>query len=227
MKKKKIGLLFAAMLLVVASVLGTMAYLTSTTETVNNTFTVGKVNIDLDEAKVNEYGQPVDEDGNIVDLDKAPRVTGNEYKLIPGHEYTKDPTVTVLNGSEASYVRMKVTFSHLAELDEIFKDNDPVGADMISIFAGYDENKWEYIGNVKDESKNTRTYEFRYLGTFDALSKDVALGPLFKKINVPGTITNEDLAKIEGMEISVIADAIQADGFADADAAWKAFDEQQ
>ena len=43
-----------AVLLVSLSVGATLAYLTSTTQTVKNTFTVGKVNITLDEVKVNE-----------------------------------------------------------------------------------------------------------------------------------------------------------------------------
>lgn len=47
-----------AVLLVAASVMGTLAYLTST-DTVKNTFTVGKVAITLDEAEVTEYGEAV------------------------------------------------------------------------------------------------------------------------------------------------------------------------
>ncbi len=211
MKKKKIGLLFAAILLVVASVLGTMAYLTSTTDEVVNTFSVGNVAIKLDEAKANP-------DGSLVE--NADRVKANSYKLIPGHEYNKDPMVTVLDGSEASYVRMKVTFTKAKELDEIFA---PGGANMQEIFEGYDASIWKLYEVTKDTATNTRTYEFRYFKTVAAPSADVALEPLFKKINVPGTITNEQLAKIEGMKISVTADAIQADGFADADAAWTAF----
>ena len=59
MKKFKALLVVAcALLLVAASVFGTMAYLTST-DTVTNTFTVGKVAIKLDEAKVNTDGTPV------------------------------------------------------------------------------------------------------------------------------------------------------------------------
>ena len=87
MKKFKALLVVAcALLLVAASVFGTMAYLTST-DTVTNTFTVGKVNIKLDEAKANP-------DGSLVR--GAARVKANEYKLLPGHTYNKDPMVTVL-----------------------------------------------------------------------------------------------------------------------------------
>ena len=54
-KSKAILMALCAVLLVAASVMGTLAYLTST-DTVTNTFTVGNVQIKLDEAKVNEEG---------------------------------------------------------------------------------------------------------------------------------------------------------------------------
>lgn len=54
-KSKALLLTLCAVLLIAASVLGTMAYLTST-DTVTNTFTVGKVEIKHDEAKVTTDG---------------------------------------------------------------------------------------------------------------------------------------------------------------------------
>ena len=209
-KSKALLLTLCAVLLVAASMLGTMAYLTSTDE-VKNTFTVGQVKIKLDEAKANT-------DGSLVA--GAARVKANSYKLLPGHTYNKDPMVTVLNGSEASYVKMTVTFSKANELDAIFAPN---GADLINIFNGYDSANWIYKGNTKDETKNTRTYEFWYKETVGAPDGDIALDALFDSITVPGTITNEQLATIEGMTITVNAYAIQADGFANADEAWKHF----
>lgn len=100
MKKTSKALLLAlcAVLLVAASVMGTMAYLTSS-DSVTNTFTVGKVAITLDEAKVKT-------DGTLVE--GADRVKGNTYKLMPGHTYTKDPTVHVEAGSENSWIFVKV-----------------------------------------------------------------------------------------------------------------------
>ena len=210
MKKFKALLVVAcALLLVAASVFGTMAYLTSTDE-VKNTFTVGKVNIKLDEAKVNADGTPVE---------GADRVKENSYKLLPGHTYTKDPTVTVLSGSESSYIKMTVTFSKANELDAIFA---PAGADLTSIFKGYDSTTWIAKGNTKDTTANTRTYEFWYKEAVGAPTGDVALDALFDSITVPGTITGDQLKTIEGMTITVNAYAIQADGFANADVAWAA-----
>ena len=208
--KKALLLTLCAVLLVAASVLGTMAYLTST-DTVTNTFTVGNVQITLDEAKANT-------DGSLVA--GANRVKANSYKLLPGHTYNKDPMVTVKSGSESAYVKMTVTFSKAAELDAIF---DPNGADMTSIFNGYDSTNWIYKGNTEDTNANTRTYEFWYKEAVAAPDADVALDALFESITVPGTINNAQLATIEGMTITVNAYAIQADGFANAEAAWAAY----
>lgn len=209
-RSKALLLTLCAVLLVAATIFGTMAYLTST-DTVTNTFTVGKVNIKLDEAKANP-------DGSLVA--NADRVKANEYKLLPGHTYNKDPMVTVLSGSESSYVKMTVTFSKANELDAIFA---PDGADLTSIFSGYDAANWIAKGNTKDAAANTRTYEFWYKEAVAAPTADVALDALFDSITVPGEITGAQLATIEGMTITVNAYAIQADGFADAAAAWAAF----
>ena len=209
-KTKALGLMMAAVLLVTATIFGTMAYLTSTDEVVN-TFTVGSVAIQLDEAKANT-------DGTLVE--GADRVDANSYKLLPGHTYAKDPMVTVLSGSENSYIRMTVTVSKAAELDAIF---DPQKANLLSIFNSYDSTNWIYQGETDDTTNNTRTYEFWYKDTVSALEEDVALDALFDSITVPGEINNDQLKTIEGMTITVNAYAIQADGFNDAAAAWAAF----
>lgn len=205
MKKSKVLLALAcAVLLVGASIMGTLAYLTST-DTVTNTFTVGNVSIKLDEANT---------DGTLVA--NANRVKANTYKLLPGHTYNKDPMVTVLKGSESSYIKLNVVVTKSAELDAI-------GVDLLTTFKGYDSANWIYKGNTEDTTANTRTYEFWYKETVAAPDADVALDALFDQIVVPGTITNAQLATIEGMTITVTAHAIQADGFKDAAAAWVAY----
>lgn len=98
--KKRSALIFVAMMLVCAIAAGvTIAYLTSTPTPVTNTFTVGNVDITLDETLVDEYGSPIP---------SASPTTENDYKLIPGHTYIKDPTVHVAAGSEPCYLFIKV-----------------------------------------------------------------------------------------------------------------------
>lgn len=210
--KKAALLLCSAVLLVCISIGATVAYLTSSDQVVN-TFTVGNVTIELDEAKV-------DTDGKALTGVDAKRVDANSYKLLPGHTYDKDPTVTVKAGSEKSYVKMTVTFTKADELNAIFA---PDGANLTSIFNGYNSTNWIAKGNAKDTANNTRTYEFWYKETVAAPTADIALDALFDSITVPGTITNEQLATIEGMTITVNAYAIQADGFTTAADAWKAY----
>ena len=209
--KKKLTTVLAIVLVIAMSVVGTYAYLTSH-DTVTNTFTVGNVQIKLDEAKANA-------DGSLYD-NGVTRVDANSYKLLPGHTYAKDPMVTVLEGSESSYVKMTVTFSKAAELDAIFAPN---GADMTSIFKGYDKNNWKLKNVTEDTTANTRTYEFWYKETVAAPNADVALDALFDSITVPGNLTNAQLDSIKGMTITVNAYAIQADGFTDAADAWSHF----
>ena len=113
---------------------------------------------------------------------------------------------------------MTVTFSKAAELDAIFAPTG--GANLTSIFNGYDSTNWIAKGNTT--AANTRTYEFWYKETVAAPKADVVLDALFDSITVPDSITKEQLATIEGMEITVNAYAIQAAGFANAEEAWAA-----
>ncbi len=215
MKKAKVLLLtLCAVLLVTASILGTLAYLTSQ-DTVVNTFTVGKVNITLDETAVTPDGKPID---------GAARVKGNEYHLVPGNTYVKDPTMTVLKGSEESYVRMLVTVNCMKELDDAFA---PETADLTTIFNGYDKDTWVYKKVIRDDNANTVTYEFRYKATVTPnANEDMVLDALFDSITVPTHFDSNDMASLKEFKITVIGHAIQATGFDDADSAWTAFDNQ-
>lgn len=217
--KKALLFTFCAVLLVVASVLGTMAYLTSS-DTVTNTFTVGKVNIKLDEAKVDpvtgEYTNGHDT-----------RVEGNTYHLLPGHEYYKDPTVTILAGSEASYVRAIVTVENIGQLEDTFKDSKYYGTDGVfllqKLVSGWDSNVWVYNGYTQDG--NNGKYEFRYTNSsVGKVNVDTPLPDLFESITIPGEdVTNENIDNLSKVKIVVEAHAIQADGFTDAADAWSKF----
>lgn len=238
-KTKALLMSLCAVLLVAASVLGTMAYLTSN-DKVKNTFTVGNVSIKLDEAKVTT-------DGKVVE--GADRVKANEYKLLPGHTYTKDPTVTVLNPSVDSYVRMKVTFNNAKEIiamctNPVYAEDGPTGVEnayplmrMVN-FVEANAAKWDGIipdnmvetedmladAKYFDAKNDTLTFYYYYTETVDATDGDVVLPALFDSIKVPEWATGDQLKALEGFEINVVAEAIQADSFADADAAWAKFE---
>ena len=99
--KKILALLLCAVLLIVASVAGTIAYLTDN-QAVSNTFTVGNVSITMVETKVNEYGVA------LTGEEAGTTNEGNIYKLIPGHSYTKDPTIKVSENSEDCYIFVEI-----------------------------------------------------------------------------------------------------------------------
>lgn len=209
MKKKHLTTILLMMLVAALSVGATLAYLTDKDANVN-TFTVGNVNLKLDEAKVNEYGE-------VIEGEK--RVTENTYKLIPGHTYVKDPTVTVEKGSEPSYVRMLVKFNKATVLQELF------GTPFLpqNFVTGWNSEKWKSTGNIIANGDNL-IYEFWYCDVVDAREEERKLEALFEKINFPETVTAEQLQKLEGLVIDIEAHAIQADGFENADAAWAAFE---
>ena len=214
LKMSKILILSAcAVLIVAASVLGTFAYLTSQ-DSVVNTFTVGKVNITLDEAAVNADG---------TEIAGADRVKENNYHLIPGQTYIKDPTMTVKAKSEESYVRMLLTLNCADEFDAIYT---PDKADLTTIFNGYDAENWVYETVTRDTAKNSITYEFRYKEVVTKSATDTKLDALFDSITVPSIFNSEDMKSIADLKITIVGHAIQAIGFADADAAWTAFNEQ-
>lgn len=203
-------LMLCAVLLVVASVVGTLAYLQDS-KSVVNTFTVGNVHLKLDEAVLDDNGNPTAERSD----------QGNSYRLVPGKTYTKDPTVTVLKGSEESYVRMLVTINCYDELVAIF--GDPFLPQ--NFVSGWVDTVWltTRVIDVDDEA-NTATYEFRYHTTVKAgANADEPLDPLFTTMTVPSTLTGDQLATIADLKIVVEAHAIQAVGFNSADDAWGAF----
>lgn len=236
MKKRTVALVLAIVLVFAVAVGGTVAYLTSTAN-VKNTFTVGSVNIKLDEAKVTPDGKAVT---------PAERVTANDYKLMPGHVYTKDPTVTVLNGSEESYVRMKVTFNNAAAIIAMCTnpefEGEVTGVEnafpLISMVNFVEANaaKWDGIPDNMFETEgllanpkyfvkgnDTLTFYFYYNEKVAAPNADKVLETLFDSITVPEWVTADQLNALNDFQINVVAEAIQADGFDDADAAWAAF----
>lgn len=238
-RTKALLLALSAIMLVVSTVFTTLAFLKSTSDVATNTFTVGNVQISLDEALVNEYGEAGKMDGEtftkVATVAEADRVLDNTYKLLPGHEYVKDPTVTVKDKSELCYVRMLVTvqwkedYTPAGDLAEktaldVLKDAMPnwVVGDVFllqNLVYGWEDSVWVSTQTVKND-----TYEFRYHEIVDAREGAVKLDALFDGIVIPGDIDNDTLATLNNIQIEVVAHAIQADGFNSADEAWAEWD---
>ncbi len=176
-----------ALLLVVGSVFGTLAYLTSN-DSVTNTFTVGKVVITLDEAKVDEYGVPVS---------PAERVKTNEYKLIPGKTYTKDPIIHVDADSESCWLFVKIENG----LDGVEDSTDTILSQMTNL-------GWTLV------STENNVYCYDRIAIAD---EDI---PVFAHFVISGDADEVSLAAAGN--VVVTAYAVQADGFATAAEAWTA-----
>ena len=216
--KHSLIMILSIVLALSASTLGTLAYLADD-DFVVNTLTVGNVKIKVDEAAV-------DADGKLIS--DAERTDKNTYHLIPGMNYTKDPTLTVEKGSSKSYVRMLVTLDHYSEI----KDIESLGEEAFALeklVSEIDKNKWILQGTKTiDQTANTITFEYRYHEPVDAsaATSDKVLEPLFTSFTIPAQVTNDELQSIDNMKITVYGHAIQATGFEDADDAWTAFDQE-
>lgn len=184
-KSKAILMALCAVLLVAASVMGTLAYLTST-DTVVNTFTVGNVAITLDEVQVNANGTPVED---------AARVQENTYKLLPGHTYTKDPTVHVTTGSEDCYLFVKV-------VNEIAAIEDPSN----TIASQMTANGWAVV----DADNGIYVYGTAAAPTAVSAGQNKKV---FDNFTISGSVKNDTLAAYDGETIVIDAYAVQKDGF--------------
>ncbi|MBR6616666.1 MAG: SipW-dependent-type signal peptide-containing protein [Oscillospiraceae bacterium] len=215
-----------ALLLVAGSVAGTLAFLTAS-ESVTNVFTIGKVALTLDEAVV-------DSDGKAIDAENQRSGEGNEYHLVPGKRYDKDPTITVSEDSEEAYVRMMLTVTKASVIQEII-DNDAALEDYADLFDGWDDTVWLYKGFTENKSEDSITFEFRYADKVSGMAGEQKLAPLFTELVAPGSITGEQMNELytndgnddNDFKVIVEGHAIQAVGFDTADAAWTAFKAQE
>lgn len=187
--RKTLILAACAIMLVCATIAGTLAYLTDTQD-VTNTFTVGNVAITLNEAKVKPDGTYVTDVNN--------RTNSNKYHLLPGHTYTKDPKITVSEGSEDCYLFVKV-------------ENGLKGAEGTSTIASQmASNQWVQVeGDV---------YVYATLKDGKTVPNVVTANtevPVFDSFTISGNVDGEDLLAYADVKIKVTAYAIQADGFAD------------
>ena len=237
MKKKLLSIAMAFMLVAVG-VVGTLAYLKDTTGEVQNTFTVGKVKITLDEAELDLKDGALQFDDNNTALVKESRTEeGNDYQTVyPGFTYPKDPTVTVVANSEDCYVFIKVSTTKTAaqRLIKAFAagSTDYPGAAETSaeeLMTGYDPEKWIPVAESFKQTKITVNGEevdgveavLRWHEVVKKSSDATKLDPVMTKIVVPADWEEEDMAGLADGTLNFIAYAIQAAGL-DEDTAYAA-----
>ena len=212
--KNTIVLSLVAIVLVVTTVLTTVAYLRESA-IVTNTFTVGNVAITMDESAVNEDGEKIlDSQGNPVN-----RVTNNHYLLQPDLTYVKDPVVHVAQNSEDMYLFI------VAE-NTIRSIEDPATAKG-TMKTQMEANGWKLY---KELDVNTNVYVYAKGATSDGSTviekEDGAVDiKVFEEFSVK---KDADVSTYGAARVIVRAYAIQASSFgtygskAATDAAWQA-----
>ena len=220
-RNKILGLTAGAAALVGVSVMGTMAYLTATTQEVKNTFTVGEVGIELYESKINN-------DGEIVTPKE--KVYGNQYTLLPSKSYDKDPTVEVTTGSEDCYLFVRFeekdnkiygTNDKVIEFDMVFDDKNSdwkvlnnAGGEGVVYWRVVEKNdvekKWTLL-NKNTEWCDNEGDDGDYIRVNPELTED----------KMPGVHKEgEETVTIPSPELKFTAYAIQKQGFENANEAW-------
>ena len=232
MKKKKIVSLCLVIALVAVASLGTLAYFTDT-DSATNTFTVGKVDIELTEPEWDPE---------------------EEHTLMPGTTLLKDPTITVQEDSEDCYLFVRLDMTRYVPLLNAFLTDNGYKLTDLQSHSVREEFTSQYLVGFKDANWTVMNAE-DILKAADAAETDgnpvhlvVDLGynvdggvltaedevVLFTAIQMPETVDSEEArlfweyadgtpkAENTPVVMDIQAYAIQAANIDDLDAAYEA-----
>ena len=218
MKKKTLIALISAVLIACIAVVGTVAYLTNVQNAIKNVFTIGNVDIELEE----EGGEPTDpEDPN------SPK----NFPLVPNTTMTKDATITVGKTSQDAYI-----FAIVEETCTAVKSTDP--KTEYYTFGDYVDYSFDTANWTKLDGYNN-VYYIKYTAP-DTTPENDTVYHLIADTDEDdkGDVTVKDLseeliaaAKDADISLSFQAAAVQAEGLkGDTDAkklaeAWGAVEE--
>ena len=252
MKKKTILVAAIAVMLVAALVVGgTLAYFTDT-KSADNTFTVGNVKINLLESSLHRenagyVGTPGEElnpknaelwsevlkqgsgntnqykAGDTFYTDAQIEADATTYKcdnvkLAPGQSYHKMPYVKNTGANDA-YIRIRVMFP--AELDTAVLNS--------SMYTTTAIKSGEFtMVRTENVDKGGKLYNVYTFTRTEALKpNEMTYWNVWGTVHMDSDVTNEEIASLiptGKFDVLVQADAIQADGFANAADAFAAFD---
>ena len=251
--KKKITAIFLCVALVAIAIVGaSLAYFTDT-DSATNTFTVGNVKIELLESSLHRENAGIangtTSDSELwSDLAKEGSGNTSKYKagdtfytdaqieanaaeytcqsvpLIPGRFYHKMPYVKNVGNNDA-YIRIRVMIP--ANLDTaVLNSSMYTSSAMDKEFT----MAYDHTGTVDREGIKYNVYTFTRI---DSLApNEMTYWNVWGTIHMDTTVTSAQSEALFGengpyprgvFPVLVEADAIQAEGFADAAAAWTAF----
>ena len=185
-KKQLLRALIACGLVASVAAGGTVAYLTDA-ETATNTFTIGRVQIDLEEP-----GYP----GNDSDEVK---------NIVPNQEIVKDPQIENTGNNDA------LTFLRVEVPQEMFTDgDDSTGAqkkqDLFRLKGVSDQ--WELLRTETVTGENGKAKTSYVYGYKKTLGKGATTDKLFQKVQMKNAVESDLSGNVE--DIIVTACAIQA-----------------
>ena len=210
-KKRFVAILLCVTLVALAAIGATFAYLTDT-KTVDNTFTMGNVAIKLDETNVNDP--------------TGDRVTSNEYNVYPGAVVKKDPIVHN-TGKNAAYIRATINVENWMNNCAAYYPEFGIAYPS----AGYEQsllllvdalgNGWSIVGVETGKPFQLGNFSAKFILKYDGtLASGADTTAMFNNVKVPAGIKNGN----DFGAITVVAQAIQADGFDTWEAAFAAYD---
>jgi len=210
-KKRFVAILLCVTLVALAAIGATFAYLTDT-KTVNNTFTMGNVAIKLDETNVNDP--------------TGDRVTSNEYNVYPGAVVKKDPIVHN-TGKNAAYIRATINVENWMNNCAAYYPEFGIAYPS----AGYEQSLlllvdalgegWSIVGVETGKPFELGNFSAKFILKYDGtLASGADTTAMFNNVKVPAGIKNGN----DFGAITVVAQAIQADGFDTWEAAFAAYD---
>ena len=227
MKKKILAIVLCIAMLAIAIAGGTMAYFTDEAEQ-TNTFTAGKVDIILYEHIVEKDTDP--DSTTFGDLIATADLTQKDqpYHLYPAMTVTKDPTIRVEKGSEDAYVAAIATVT--GDIHSLIGVEGYDNIDITKLVSGglvsqastqvtgwnglsmvYETADCVIYQDASAAASNTWTMYIFMKTPMVAESTTT----LFDTMTIPKTWDNAEMAKINGMSITVNAYATQTNGFAD------------
>lgn len=205
MKKKVVAAIMSVALVAAVGIGGTLAYLSSQSDVVNNTFTIGHgyddQAITLDEKNIDN--SPANQE----------RDTENVYKnMVPGKHFVKDPTVHIKSGSIESYIFVRVT--GLDQLDEqhVHVWNNASG----TLQQGVNTTDFKMVMPYDNNGDGIYVYQGEKCnvpGAANVVKADTNtdLEPVFDEILIDKEVNSGDFASItlDGKAINVQAAAVQ------------------
>lgn len=212
----------AGAIVAVSTVGGLMAYFTDTQEKVNH-FTVGKIDIELQEP---EWDKKPDEDGNQVP-DEAEHMT-------PMQKITKDPQIQNTGVNDA-YVFMTVEIPCRNVVTA--KPDGTKNPLALTPLYSYEKNvAWKYLGSYKViDDGGTQTgvkHLYAYVeeaGKCKAVKPQEMTTPLFTEVTFANIVENEKIEE-QSFDINIQAYGIQTSnlngGTEDAEEIWKVISNQ-